>query len=63
MKTGVNISTKDGRRIVEGLGYYEPKVVNDLREIVKGSARNFGTKPAFKFKDKTGNITHRTYLD
>lgn len=63
MKTGVNISTKDGRRIVEGLGYYEPKVVNDLREIVKGSARNFGTKPAFKFKDKAGNITHRTYLD
>jgi long-chain acyl-CoA synthetase len=63
MKKGVRISYRDGKRIAEGLGCYEPKVVNDLKELVKGSARNYGSKPAFKFKNKAGEITHKTYID
>jgi long-chain acyl-CoA synthetase len=63
MKKGIEISTKNGKRIVEGLGYYEPIVVKDLRELIKGSAARYGTKTAFQFKDKEGRITSRTYLE
>ncbi len=63
MKKGVNISIRDGRRIVEGLGYYEPAVVNDLRELVRGSAQRYGGRPAFKFKDNEGKVVIKTYND
>lgn len=63
MKKGVNISIKNGRRVVEGLGYYEPRIVNDLRELVRGSAARYGDKPAFRFRDKAGNIVRRSYND
>ncbi len=63
MKKGVNISIKNGRKVVEGIGYYEPKIVSDLRELVRGSAERYGDKPAFKFRDKTGNVTFRTFND
>ena len=63
MKKGVNISIKNGRRVVKGLGYYEPRIVNDLRELVRGSAARYGDKPAFRFRDKAGNIVRRSYND
>lgn len=63
MKRGVNISTKDGRRVVEGLGFYEQRKVNDLRELVKGSAARYGSAAAFKIKDKEGRITEKTYIE
>lgn len=62
MKKGINISMKDGRRVVEGLGYYEPREVKDLRELVKGSVSKYGSSIGFKFKDKEGRITGRTYV-
>ena len=57
MKKGVNISIKNGRRVVEGLGYYEPNAVNDLRELLKEAQQdlatsllsNSGTKQAMSF--------------
>lgn len=61
MKSGIKIFTEDGRRIVEGLGYYEPKTVGDLRELVKGSAQRYQDKTAFRFKDKEGRIIGKTY--
>jgi len=63
MKKGVNISIKNGRRVVEGLGYYEPRIVSDLRELVRGSAERYGDRPAFKCRDKAGNIVCKTFND
>jgi len=63
MKKGVSIYVKNGRRIVEGLGYYTPRVVKDLKELVRGSAERYGDRPAFKLKDDTGRITFKTYND
>lgn len=63
MKRGISITTRDGRRVVKGLGYYEPRTVCDLREIVKGSVRKYGNSTGFKFKDKNGKITGRTYAE
>ncbi len=61
MKKGIDISNRDGRRIITGLGYYQPHKINDLRELVKNSAKNFGGKTGFKFKDKDGRIVGKTY--
>jgi len=63
MSKGVSISNENGRRVVKGLGYYEPRQVSDLRELVKGSARKFGDTIGFKFKDAEGRITGKTYID
>lgn len=63
MKKGVNISIRNGRRVVEGLGYYEPRIVRDLKELVRGSAERYGARPAFKFRDKAGNIVFKTFND
>src|SRR5690606_21942194 len=63
MKKGVKISIKNGRRVVEGIGYYEPRIVGDLRELVRNSAERYGDKPAFRFRDKAGRITFRTFND
>lgn len=63
MKKGISISVKEGRRVIEGIGYYEPRRVSDLRELVKGSVRKYGNATGFRFKDKQGKITGRTYVD
>jgi long-chain acyl-CoA synthetase len=63
MNKGVKISTKEGRRVVEGVGYYEPQTVADLREIVKGSVRKYGDTCGFRYKDKEGRITGKTYVE
>jgi len=57
MKKGIDISTVGGRRVVRGLGYYEPTRVSDLRELVRSSAKRYGSAFGFKFKDKDGRIT------
>ena len=61
MNKGINISNKDGRRVIEGLGYYEPRKINDLRELVKGSVRKYGNSVGFRFKDEDGKIVGKTY--
>jgi len=63
MKKGVNIVVRNGRRTVEGSGYYQPRPVNDLKELVCQSAERYGNKPAFKYKDKNGRIIYKTYND
>jgi long-chain acyl-CoA synthetase len=63
MKKGIKISIKDGRRVVEGLGYYQPRKIQDLRELVKGSVREYGKAVGFRFKDREGNITGKTYVE
>lgn len=63
MKKGIRILNEDGRRVVEGVGYYQSSDISDLRELVKGSARKNGGAVAFKFKDKDGRITGKTFAD
>jgi long-chain acyl-CoA synthetase len=62
MKNGIEIYNKDGRRIVKGTGYYEPRVVKDLKELVE-CARKYGDDVGFKYKDKNGKITGKTYSE
>lgn len=63
MKKGINISIKSGRRVVEGLGFYEPRTVNDLRELVKGSVCRYGAAAGFRYKDKERNIVEKSYIE
>ncbi len=63
MNKGISISNMNGRRVVRGLGYYEPGKITDLRELVKGSASRYKDAPAFKFKDREGKITGKTYAE
>lgn len=63
MSKGINIAMKNGKRVVEGIGYYEARRVGDLRELVKESTNKYGDATAFKFKDKNGNIAGKTYRE
>lgn len=65
MKTnrGIKISEKAGRKVVEGLGYYPPRKIEDLKELIKESALKYGNAIGFRFKDKDGNITGKTYIE
>jgi len=63
MSKGIEVFIEKGRRVIRGLGYYETREVRDLRELVKESARIYGSAPGFKFKDRAGNIICRTYRD
>lgn len=63
MKTGIEIISRDGRRTVKGLGYYEPRAVRDIRELVRGSAERYGDRTAFKIKGREGRITGKTYKE
>ena len=63
MSKGISIFEQNGRRVVRGLGYYEPKKISDLRELVKGSAHKYGNAVGFRFKDAEGKITGRTYIE
>lgn len=63
MDKGIRVFTEDGRRVVEGLGYYKPRAVSDLRELVKGSARKYGNSLGFKYKNKEGAITGKSYTE
>ncbi len=63
MRNGINISENNGRRVVTGLGYYEPRAVSDLRELVKGSVQKYGDAVGFKYKDAEGKIIGKTYIE
>ncbi len=63
MEKGIRIVNKEGKRVVEGIGYYEPAKISDLKQIVKESAKKYGDSKAFLFKDKQGNITGKTFHD
>ncbi len=63
MKKGFEIYEENGRRIVRGLGFYEPKPVLDLRQLVKDAVSAYGAKVAFKYKGKKGEIIEKNYLD
>ena len=63
MAKGIRIHSKDGKRIVEGLGYYESGEISDLRQLVKGSVQRYGNAMGFRFKDKNGKITGKTYKE
>ncbi|MEN8905705.1 MAG: AMP-binding protein [Clostridiales bacterium] len=63
MNKGIKITESDGNRIIKGTGYYEPKRVCDLRELVKGSIKNYKDRTAFKFKNKSGEIIEKSYID
>ncbi len=64
MSKGVRITEKDGRKVVEGLGYYEPKFANDLKELVKNSVKKHADSIAFKFKDRDKKrVITKTYRE
>lgn len=63
MAKGVLIETKEGKRIVKGLGYYETPEIKNLKHLVKRSVERYRDAVAFRFKDKNGNITGKTYID
>jgi len=63
VKKCVDIYSEDGRRIVKGTGCHETRKVSDLKELIRESAKNYGNSPAFKFKDKKGNIVAKSYID
>ncbi|MCX7710618.1 MAG: AMP-binding protein [Clostridia bacterium] len=63
MNKGISITEKNGRRVVEGVGYYNPRTVKDLKELVKGSAQDYGNAFAFRFKDHQGKIIGKTYVE
>jgi len=62
MKKSVEIVNENGRRIVKGLGHFEPVYVSDCRELVKRSRRIYDSKAAFRFK-KNGKVIEKTYID
>lgn len=63
MEKGIRIVEKEGKRIVQGLGYYEPAKISDLRQIVKESAEKYGDRQGFLFKDGNGRIAAKTYTE
>lgn len=63
MNKGIKIFIENDRRIVKGLGYYEPRTVCDLKEMIKSSVNIYGDMLGFRFKDKRGQITGKTYTE
>jgi long-chain acyl-CoA synthetase len=61
MSTGVRIETKEEKRVFNGLGYYKAPEIENLKQLVKISTEKYGDAIAFRFKDKNGNITGKTY--
>lgn len=63
MDKGIRILNRDGKRVVEGIGYYEPSKVSDLRQLVKDSVKKYGDATGFLFKNKAGEIIGKTYTE
>lgn len=62
MSSGYEIIIENGRRIVRGLGHYETFPVEDCRELIKSSVKNYSSKIAFRFK-RDGKLIEKTYID
>ncbi|HOK43051.1 MAG TPA: AMP-binding protein [Thermoclostridium caenicola] len=63
MKNYVTEYTQNGRRIIRGVGHYQPKPVSDLKQLVKNCAREYGNRTGFKFKNTQGKIVEKTYVE
>jgi long-chain acyl-CoA synthetase len=61
-KKGIVLSNQNGRKTVTGLGYYENEPVNNLKELVQYSIKQFQNNPAFRFK-KNNHIYEKTYIE
>jgi len=48
---------------LKGVGYYPPKTVSDLKELIRKSVEKYGDSIGFKYKDPAGNIICRTYKE
>lgn len=62
MKDFVVDYSRNGRRIVKGLGYYKTKPVSDLKQLVKNCAKEYGNKVGFKFKSGDGTVVEKSYI-
>lgn len=60
---GIRVYTDNNRKVIKGLGYYKTDKLNNLRDLIKGSAQKYGEKVGFKFKDKNGEIIGKTYAE
>jgi len=63
LKKGVKISAVDSKRVFRGTGYYDTEALNDLKQLVKECAKKYGNAVGFKFKDKEGRVTGRTFTE
>ncbi len=61
-KNGIILSSKDGRKTVTGLGYYENAQVNSFKELIQSSIKQFQSKPAFKYKIGKA-IFNKSYIE
>ena len=52
---------ENGRRVVKGLGGYPSEEPEDLRALVRFSARTYQDAPGFKFRGKDGGVDTRSY--
>lgn len=62
MGKGFEIINSNGRRIVKGTGWYNPDPVTDLKELVQKSVAKFGTKTGFLYRNSSGGITTKNYI-
>ena len=57
---GIKIQYIDGRKTVEGLGYYDIEAVSNTKELVKNSVLKYGDKAAFKYKGSNNEILEKS---
>jgi len=62
MKSYVKEYVQNGRRIVRGMGHFRTKPVEDLKQLIKNCAKEYGEKVGFRFKAEDGNILEKTYI-
>ncbi|MDP4180106.1 MAG: AMP-binding protein [Bacillota bacterium] len=62
MGKGIEIYISEGKRIVKGIGHYETSALRDLKELTN-HVRKYGDDIGFRFKDKSGKITGKTYKE
>jgi long-chain acyl-CoA synthetase len=61
MPKGIDIYKENKNTIIKGLQYYEPRTVNNLKELLEKSSKKFNNKTAFKYKNKKGDIIEKSY--
>lgn len=61
-KKGIILSSKDGRKTVTGLGYYENAEVNSFKELIQNSVKQYQNKSAFKYKIGK-DIFNKSYIE
>lgn len=61
-KKGIELSNKNGRKTVIGLGYYDSVQVKNFKELILESIKQLKNRPAFKFK-RDNIIIEKTYIE